>query len=57
MCQQVQNTHKMIWKNITKRFAVYICTSGRDERENLNKLKTPSFTLVGVKLGVILVNY
>ncbi|WP_181993227.1 hypothetical protein [Bacteroides clarus] len=47
----------MIWKNITKRFAVYICTSGRDERENLNKLKTPSFTLVGVKLGVILVNY
>ena len=44
LCQQVQNTHKMIWKNITKRFAVYryaVRISGGDERENLNKQEHP----------------
>ena len=44
LCQQVQNTHKAIWKRITKRFAVYryaVRISGGDERENLNKQKHP----------------
>lgn len=32
-------------------------TENRNNTENLNKLKTPNFTLQDVKLGVILVNY
>lgn len=33
LCQQVQNTHKAIWKRITKRFAVYtICRQEYNKR-------------------------